>query len=475
MTRRIATAGYILLAGAVLLGSQLVIRRLGAGRFVEVLAGVLFAVLFSIISFRYLPVPFYLWILSIGGFRYIWSIKTPILPDLYLDRMLMIWTVLVFLVKAVAERRAMRRPFSLDLLLLAHALYILTQVVFQGMEFFATWTVCILIPYTVYFLAKNIITSHRQIRNLLWGLLALSVYYNVTSVAEKFDINWLLWPKIMIGIDVGWRGRSVGPFLHAPLFGTIIGILLPIHLYFLATVKRSWMRLLLAVSMLLGIGGLYFTYTRGSWLAGIVALVIAAALNRKAYLRYLMPLALLAPILAVTMLGLAQDKFMKERMENEDTIGSRLGTAVTVLRVWRDHPLFGVGFFQYGKVRDEYLKPVAVPGFPIIGYWQFRRTSIHDIYIGPLAETGLVGAGLQIAIYFMIIRIFFRKLIRRAEEDHFTSYVMPVFGGLMVGYLAGGLAIDYRFFSVVGTLFMLCAGILDGYGGERDLVAIPAS
>jgi O-antigen ligase len=466
--RWVAIAGYLFLAGAVLFASRLVIGRLGGGLFAVALAGILFAVLLFIISFRHLSIPYYLWILSIGGFRYIWSIQTPLLPDLFLDRMTMIWLAMVVLVKFVAERQSFRAPFRIDLLILMHGIYILIQVIFQNMEQFHEWTMSVLIPYSAYFLTKNIIIDRRQIRTLLWVLLVLSVYYNVTAVAEKYNLNWLIWPKFIIGADSEFRGRSVGPFLQAPLFGTVIGMMLPIHLYFLATVKRSSARILLVFSLLVGIGGLYFTYTRGSWLAGVAAVATTAMLNRKLYWKYLLPAAVLAPILAVAVLGLAQDKFMKERVENNDTIGSRIGTAVTVLRVWRDHPLFGIGFYQYQDVREQYIQPVEVPGLPTIRFNQFRNNPIHDIYLGPLAESGLVGSSLQFAIYFMVLRTFLRKFARRHEGDHFAYYVMPVLGGLMVGYLVGGLAFDYRYFSVVGVLFFACASVVDGYRIEED-------
>jgi O-antigen ligase len=468
---RIAIAGYVLLAVAILIFSRFVIGRLGADQFATVLVGILFAILLSIISFRYLPIPFYIWILSVCGFRFLWSIQTPILPDLYLDRMAMIWLAMVFLVKAVAERRAMVRPIRIDLLLLANALYLLTQIIMHDMEFFGTWVVSILIPYSAFFLTKNIIITQRQIRTLLWILLALSVYYNVTSVAEKYGFNFLIWPKYIIGMEGEFRGRSQGPFMQAPLFGTVIGVLLPIHLYFLATVRRNGVRVLLIASLLVGLAGLYFTYTRGSWLAGLAALGTTAALNRKVYLRYLLPAVIIGGILAVGVLGLGQDKFMKERVENENTIGSRLATAVTVFRVWRDNPLFGCGFFQYRNVREKYIEPVEIPGLPTIRFVQFRHNAIHDIYLGPLAETGLVGTAMQLAIYVLILRAFVRKYYRRHVEDHYVSFVMPVLAGILVGYLVGGLAFDYRFFAVIGTLFLVSAGIIDGYRIESSPAA----
>jgi O-antigen ligase len=458
----VAAIGYVLLSTLVLFGSLFVVQRLGLPVFATAIVGTFVAVVYTVVSFRHLSIPFFVWILSIGGFRFLWSIQTPLLPDLFLDRITMVWLVIVFLVKYVAERRTLRGPYHLDMLICIHALYILAQVIVHDMVYFHDWTMSILIPYSAFFLTKNIITNKREIRKYLWVLLTLSVYYNVTSVAEKYDLAWLIWPKSIITQDNMFRGRSVGPFGQAALMGTVIGMLLPIHLYFIATVKRTWLRIVLGLSFIVGFAGLYFTYTRGSWIAGLAALFVAVWLNRRDYLKYLVPAVVIVPIIAVAVLGLAQDKFMKERVENEDTIGSRLGTAVTILRVWRDNPVFGVGFFEYRNVLEDYVQPVEIPGMPTIRFVQFRHNPIHDIYLGPLAENGLVGAMLQIVIYVLIFKAFLRGLAHRNAGGHVVRYVYPILGGVMAGYLVGGLAFDYRFFSVVGTFFMSSAGAISG-------------
>ena len=456
-------AGYLALAGFVLIASWTLLGRMGGEGFLVALIGTLVLAVYSIISFRYLHVPFYVWVLSVCGFRFLWNIQAPGLPDLFLDRITLIWVSLVFLVKSVADNRKMRGPYRLDVLVLLHALYVLGQIFFHEMQYFSAWVASVAMPTAAYYLAKNIVTNRGRIAGLIWVLLGLSVYYNITSVAEKFDLNWLIWPKYIVTAGGEFAGRSQGPFLQAPLFGTVIGMLLPVHLYCLAVTRSNWARVLLGLSLLLGFAGLYFTYTRGSWLAGFMALAATAVLNRRLYARFLIPALVLAPIIAIGFLGLSQDKFMKERLEDEDTIGSRIGTAATVFRVWRDHPLFGVGFFQYRNVRENYIQAVDVPGLPIIRYAQFRNNSIHDIYLGPLAEEGLVGSAMQVAIYVLILNAFLRKYFKRKSDDLLANQMFPVLGGIMVGYLVGGIAFDYRFFAVVGSLFMLCAGITYGY------------
>lgn len=469
--RWLGIAGYVALAAIVLLASRTLMMRLGGEGFVVALAGILVLTLYSLVSFRYLQVPFYVWILTVCGFRFLWNIQAPGLPDLYLDRMGLIWISLIFVVKFVAENRRLRGPYKLDVLVLLHLAYIFAQVFAHEMQYFGIWVASVLMPALAYYLAKNIFVDRRHIAGLIWTLLGLSIYYNITSVAEKYDLDWLIWPKYILEAGGEFRGRSQGPFLQAPLFGTVIGMLLPVHLYCLGAVNRRWLRLLLGLSLLLGFAGLYFTYTRGSWLAGFMALAATAALNRRRYLRFLLPALVIAPIVAVAFLGLAQDEFMKERVETDDTIGSRVGTAATVFRVWRDHPLLGVGFFRYREVRENYIQAVQMPGMPIIRYQQFRHNSIHDIYFGPMAELGVVGTALQMGIYFLILRAFVRRYFRREPEDEVADRALPVLGGIMVGYLVGGIAFDYRFFSVVGVLFMTCAGITYGYqsGARADL------
>jgi O-antigen ligase len=390
-----------------------------------------------------------------------------LLPDLYLDRMALVWLTVVFFVKFFAERRRFRPPFFLDALLFSLALYILIDIFIHGMFPFNSWTMSYVVPFSTFFFAKNLVTSPKRIRGLLLLLLVLTVYYSFTSVAEKLNLDFLIWPKYIL-THAEFEGRSNGPFGHAPLFGTVIGMLLPVHFYFISTTNRNLVKWLLYASLLMGLAGLYFTYTRGAWLAGIASLVTAAVLNRQHYLKIMMPAVIIAPILAVGVLGIGQDKFMKERVENQDTIGSRFGTWVTALKVWQDNPLFGVGFYNYRSELMDYVEPLDLPVIGTIEVANFRHNPPHDIYIGFLAETGLVGVGLQSAIYLTIFLTFRKKYRWRSRGSHFATFVMPIFGGLFAGYLFGGLAIDYKFFSVVGALFYGCAGIMYGLRPEDE-------
>ena len=457
---------YTLLIAGSVIASYVIMERTGSNLFLMALVGIFFGTIYTVVSFGNLMVPYFFFMLVVGGFKYLWSIRAPMLPDLYLDRMALVWLAVVFFVKFFAEKRRLRSPFMLDVLLFSLALYILIDIFIHGMFPFNSWTMSYVVPFSAFFFAKNLITTKARIHLLLWLLLGLTIYYSITSIAQKMGIHWLIWPKYILNI-AQFQGRSNGPFGHAPLFGTVLGMLLPIHLYFITISKVRLVKWLLSLSLLMGFAGLYFTYTRGGWLVGIMALITAVLLNPRHFLKIMMPVLVIAPILAIGFLGIGQDKFMRERVENEDTVGSRFGTLVTALKVWRDNPIFGVGFYNYRLEMEAYIEPVELPVLGTIQVAHFRHNPPHDIYIGFLSETGLVGVFLQGSIYFLIFRTFITKFKWRKKGNYFAIYIMPIFGGLFVGYLVGGLAIDYKFFSVVGALFYSCAGIMYGYQREE--------
>jgi O-antigen ligase len=153
-------------------------------------------------------------------------------------------------------------------------------------------------------------------------------------------------------------------------------------------------------------------------------------------------------------------------MGAEHTMMGRINTAATAFRIWREHPFFGIGFRRYMEVKGDYQETVEVPVFGVIRRSQGFESSLHDIYLGVLAEEGIVGMGLQIAIWIMVLRAFWQKYRLRRQGDYFATYILPVFGGLFVAYWVGGIAFDYRYFSAIGGLFYFAAGITYGYEGE---------
>ena len=88
-------------------------------------------------------------------------------------------------------------------------------------------------------------------------------------------------------------------------------------------------------------------YLSFGWLSIVVGSLLVASGEMKGgsnwFHVFMVPLAVLVPFLSLYFLGVGQDKFMQERVENQDTIDARVGTMIMVLRVWRAYPLLGCG------------------------------------------------------------------------------------------------------------------------------------
>ncbi len=459
-------AGVVLVSGLTTLTCLVVYTRYGYEALFGLMALVPLFTILTIISLKYIQVPFIIWLIVLMGFRPMLFIPTPGLPDLTLDRVTMLWVVAAFAARTVAERRRLRPPFMPDLLILAHGTYLLLSCLFRNPEGFNLWTKSYLMAYTAYFLGKNLLADIRWLRRVMWVLLLMNIYHGFTAIAEHFHWDSLVWPKFILNKEIGFvtKERSRGVFLQPGVLGVALAMVVPIQFGLLLTSRGFLRKAIVVVSLLLAFPGLYFTYTRGTWVAAAGGLIALAVIGYRRYASTILSFALVATIvLSVGVVGLMQqDRFLKKRLESEHTLTGRINTMATAFRIFRDNPLFGCGFFRYNTVKWEYRETVKVPIFGVIRRSHDIESSLHDIYVGPLAEEGLFGMSLQVWFLVLTFRAFWRQYRRRASQDPVAMDYLPVIGGVMAAYFLGGISFDYRYFTTITSLFFFFCGIVHG-------------
>ena len=447
-------------------GSFFVYSSMGYDGMLIGLIGLFLGSIFVLLSFHTIQIPLLVWLLSLMGFRAIFIFNMPGLPDMTIDRLFMLWIIGVFMIKMVIEKKRLLGPFRLDILIALHGTYLLISCLYHNPASFNLWTKSYLMAYVAYFMGKNLINDIKWIRVVFVVLILMFVYYAETAIAEKYYLTNLVWPKWIMDRTIGLQvpGRSRGIFLQSGVLGTVMAMIMPLNFYFMQTTRNVLVKLLLTLSIAMGAAGLFFTYTRGSWLAGVVGLLVLFAIGIRKYGMVLGRFAAIAVILGMFgLLNPTQDKMYTERMENEDTIGNRVTVWAATAQIFRANPIFGSGFFTYKKVREQYVHTVDVPILGVIKASSGRKGTIHDIYMGVLAEEGLVGACLLISIYISIFKTFIKKYRYRKQGDHFAIYMMPPLAGLMIAYFVGGIAFDYRYFTTIPSLFYFFAGVVAGY------------
>ena len=182
---------------------------------------------------------------------------------------------------------------------------------------------------------------------------------------------------------------------------------LPI-LFFLALEETGRLRMLFAVTGVLTLLTLPFTYSRGGFLGLVI--VLAMSLARTRWRWALMPAGVASALIAISFLPMRWlDRMGTIATYTED------GSAMSRLNAWRvgwglamDNPLVGGGF-QVFPNREIWFKYVPE--------WDVRTTafSAHSIYFQVLGEHGFLGLGLFIGVLVSAL-LSLRAVRRRARR-----------------------------------------------------------
>lgn len=466
--RLVRIGGVILLAALAALFAHVLISRTGLQSFALALGGLVGLALLAWVSFRNLTIVMLVWLVVLGGVRRLLMVHMPGLPDFSLDRLFLVWIILIFFLRLILERKKLEGPFLADLLIVAHTLYVLVQLNVMDSVHFHAWVISGLSPLFAYIYGKNIVKSETDLNYLLAFILIMTCYFYVQSIAQQHNWTILVWPKQTLDPNEGfWTpGRSRGPFFHAPLFGQVSSMFLMVYFFMITRARKFGWKVLLLISLGLSILGLFYTYTRGPWLATAVGLMVLGLL-RPNYRRILLAMAVVGMIGGILGVSrLANQQFLQERVENTNTVENRMAFLATATRMVRDHPVFGVGFFRYNDYRDHYNQTTYFPFYGMVRRQFGVGMPIHDIYLGRLAEEGAISIALMFGFYFVVFKAFVRQWRRNPVGPWFNRDTLAVFAAMMASYLVGGMVIDYRYFDMVNVIFFLLAGIIYGYRSQ---------
>jgi hypothetical protein len=244
-----------------------------------------------------------------------------------------------------------------------------------------------LIPFVLFSLAPVLYPNDKERSRLAAVLVVLGWYLAITALLEGVGLKNLTWPSYINDPNVGLHfDRARGPFAEATgnglgLIAGVTGAVIGIQIWKSTAARRAAWALLP-----LSLAGMLYTYTRSVWIAGGLAVVIAIAGN-PATRKFLVPLALaggVAVVIAFTVVPGVRDA-AEERASDERPVWDRKNLSNAALNAFKDHPLTGVGYGQFGAKIDTLLTQADT--FPLTG----AQTQAHNLFLSQLAETGLVG------------------------------------------------------------------------------------
>jgi O-antigen ligase len=410
------------------------------------------------------------WFFAMSGFHTTGMIMLPSMPDFSFARLFMVWVLFILLARIFVEGKKLKGPYLADFGFIAYAVYLLIQLSTHDLHQFHQWYLSTLTPVVAYLFAKNIFSEGRQISQFFWILVLPTLYFAVTAFGEHFGISAIVWPKKILDPSVGgwWEGRARGPFLQTAVFGYVLGMFALTQIYLITRpFYGKAIKAILAVSLTGAFMALFFTYTRGGWAATAIGLISLAVMRPKFRPFFIAAIVVGVMIFSVGLLQSTGGDELSERVSNTNTIENRLGVIAAASNMFLDHPLFGIGFFQFKTEGKEYMKGLYFPFYGYIANENVRHVVIHDIYVGRLAEEGLVGIILLLIYVIGVFKSFLLKWRFNPQEPWFNRDLLAIFMSVIILYLAGGMFIDLRFFDLPNTVPAFFAGLITGYGNDR--------
>ncbi|QGU00483.1 O-antigen polymerase [Candidatus Syntrophocurvum alkaliphilum] len=270
-----------------------------------------------------------------------------------------------------------------------------------------------------FFLAYNLVFSREHFKGLIDFFLLICVIVSFYGILQY-----------LLGVEMpaGWVDSAeatittrVFSIIGSPnILGSLIVLSLPIAfaLYFIS--NNLLKKALYAVAILILAGCLVFTFSRGAWLAFILAAFFLGIWVDRRIILGMVIVAFLTPTFMPTVYDRMAYMLSSDYIESSER-GGRLGRWEVSLNHWRASPEVGVGLGQFGGA-------VAARNFPEESFYA------DNWYMKVGVETGMVGLGATLLLF-----VYGLRQARRAIDETEDEYMRYLGLGILVG-LIGVLA-----------------------------------
>lgn len=294
-----------------------------------------------------------------------------------------------------------------------------------------------------YFLGTQIFKDYSNIKRFVW----------LYIIAFTAIIFYTLYNHYLVNFDEQIANYIMSPFYNDhTVYGAMLAMFFPFLIFF--TFNKKYPASIKFASFLLlivFIVALIFSYTRAAWLSLVVALLVYIILLLK--IRF-STLLIAASVVASVLLIYRTEIVMKleknrqdasqdfdkhiESISNISTDASnleRLNRWSAAFRMFEERPVLGWGPGTYAFVYAPFQHANEKT---IISTNMGDRGNAHSEYIGPLCESGVLGALTFIAIVICFLSTGFR-LYYTINDRELKNIVLVILLGFITYIVHGGL------------------------------------
>jgi len=471
-------AGNLLLIAAVSGLGLLIAQWIVAERWLMVIS------LFGAIAFLVIiltdPLAGLLTWLVVSPFAAYYHIAIPLgagVPDLSLNRLASAFLVVVILAQRVIGRRRLVMVGLTDplmiLFLLGLAISVPQSVLYTPVQAAQTLYDWYIVPYLVFFLARNLSRDHRSLK---WGirtLFLIAAYLSFLTIV--FQVTGVTWFAAEGRTTVYTASlRRVTVLLGNPAFiAMILNMILPFALRHFASAPTGRSRLIgvcFVGFILLGTG---LALSRAGW-SGAALVMLTMALLDPRLRRYLKPgLVIIVLLVAVLWQPIVQSPIITERLLAQGPIEDRFSALMISLDFIRQSPIFGIGYENF--VHYYYLYSPQAAGRLII--------APHNSYVHTLLSGGIIAflpfVGFLVNVLWLSWRFYQRGRWESAVTGQIVSPAVTPAGvdrslivclwAAFLAYTVPAATLDVSVATFVNMIFYFILGLVLGAGQTRNL------
>ncbi len=257
----------------------------------------------------------------------------------------------------------------------------------------------------------------------------------------------------------GSGARLAGPINEPNFWGQTLVAILPLALYRFLHEQKPILRLATGASIVICGFAVLNTFSRGAYIAAI-GMLILVFLDRR--VQPIISAALLVIGLGVILILPAQ---YKDRWGSLTGLQSQAGSAgqdlsligrtseiKAGLLMFEEHPILGIGIGNYKIRYQEYTRRLGL---------EFRTGAreAHSTYTQILAETGLIGMAVYIALFGWLL-LELRRTVKRLRQHDIDSSWLVALQIAIICYLTSSLFLHQDFIRYLWLLVALSfAGI----------------
>lgn len=282
----------------------------------------------------------------------------------------------------------------------------------------------------MFFLSANYCGKEQDVRKIvnafISGAVIVGVYCTVNTIYHRFGLH-----------EMNFRASSFsGNHMHAGgmlMMACVVSAAALAHEAW-SKIKNYRAILLYALAFIFISAGLMFTYTRGSWLAAFLGVIMIALYTDK---RLLMG----ALVVFVMALFILKDTSFMERAKSAVNVGKK-SSANERLLMWKsgllmikDRPLIGIGSANVDKIYPKYRLPESV---------EPNQGHLHNNIIQLAVIDGIPGALAYLWIFTALAAAYISALIKR-KTGYMKTVLFACFS-VSAGFFINGF-FEYNFFS----------------------------